>query len=66
MIFLAHEEISRGEVLPPQWCMGSIREVTLDQVRRAASMYLDPSRFTVAVVGPAHEGPFGAGDWPGR
>lgn len=66
MIYLAHEEIYRGEVLPPEWYLERIREVTLEQVHRAARTYLDPSRFALAVVGPAHQGALGVDDWPGR
>lgn len=66
MIYLAHEEIYRGEVLPPEWYLERIREVTLEQVHQAARTYLDPSRFALAVVGPAHQGALDASDWPGR
>jgi predicted Zn-dependent peptidase len=44
--------LAHGEIIEPEVVNERIRRVTADEVREAATQILDPSRLTVAVVGP--------------
>ena len=64
MNYLAHEEIYRGTHTPPEEQVKKILAVTREQVIDVARRHLEPSRFSLAALGPAHGGPLGANDWP--
>jgi predicted Zn-dependent peptidase len=44
--------LAHGEIIEPEIVNERIRRVTADEVREAARQILDPSRITVAIVGP--------------
>ena len=44
--------LAHGEIIEPEVVNERIRRVTADDIREAATQILDPSRLTVAVVGP--------------
>ena len=64
MNYLAHEEIYRRTHTPPEEQVKKILAVTREQVIDVARRHLEPSRFSLAALGPAHGGPLGANDWP--
>jgi predicted Zn-dependent peptidase len=64
MIQLANEEIYRGTYTPLDEQIARVLSVTRDQVVEAARRFLEPSRFALAALGPAHGGPMTAADWP--
>src|SRR5262245_29151156 len=64
MIQLASEEIYRARYSPLDEHLGRVLSVTRDQVVDAARRFLDPTRFALTALGPAHGGPMTAADWP--
>jgi predicted Zn-dependent peptidase len=64
MIQLANEEIYRGTYTTLDEQIARVLSVTRDQVVEAARRFLDPSRFALAALGPAHGGPLTETDWP--
>jgi len=64
MIQLASEEIYRARYTALDEQIARVLAVTRDQVVDAARRFLDPARFALTALGPAHGGPMTAGDWP--
>ena len=63
MMLLASEEIYRDRYTPLDEQIARVLSVTRDQVVEAARVYLDPSRFALAALGPAGDGPLTEDDW---
>ena len=64
MIQLASEEIYRARYTALDEQIERVLSVTRDQVMAAARRFLDPSRFALTALGPAHHGPLTVADWP--
>jgi predicted Zn-dependent peptidase len=64
MIQLASEEIYRTRYSALDEQIARVLAVTRDQVVDAARRFLDPARFALTALGPAHGGPMTAADWP--
>jgi predicted Zn-dependent peptidase len=64
MIQLASEEIYRVRYSALDEQIARVLSVTRDQVVDAARRFLDPARFALTALGPAHGGPMTVADWP--
>jgi len=64
MIQLASEEIYRTRYSALDEQIARVLAVTRDQVVDAARRFLDPARFALTALGPAHGGPMTVADWP--
>jgi predicted Zn-dependent peptidase len=64
MFQLANEEIYRGRYTPLEEQIARVMSVTRDQVVEAARRFLDPGRFALTALGPAHGGAMTPEDWP--
>ena len=63
MVYLAHEEIYRGDYTPPEEQVTRIGAVTHEQVAAAARRYLAPEHFVLMALGPAVGEPISERDW---
>ena len=64
MFQIANEEIYRGRYAALDEQIAGVMSVTRDQVIEVARRVLDPTRFVLTALGPAHGGPLTREDWP--
>ncbi len=65
MHHLAQDDLYRGRFYTIEEDVERVMAVTRENVIEAARTFAHPSRFAVAALGPAPDGPLGADDWMG-